>query len=106
MYGLKPHIWESIIGCLGKYEHIEEVILYGSRAKGTYKPASDIDLTIKGEKMTAKELRRLENDIDDLLLPWKVDISLFHKLSNQELIDHVERVGNSIYKQPAKVDEE
>lgn len=103
MYGLKPHIWNQIFNCFEKYEQIEEVILYGSRAKGTYKHASDIDLILKGEQLTTKDQLRLENNLDDLLLPWKFDVSLFHKITNPELLDHINRVGITIFQQPEKV---
>lgn len=104
-YGLKPHIWEKIRSCFDKYEHIEKVILYGSRAKGTHKPASDIDLVLKGENLTTKDQLKLEQALDDLLLPWKFDISIFHKISNPDLIDHINRVGITVFKRSVKLDE-
>ncbi len=97
-YGLKPQTWKQIFDCVKKHHRIEEVILYGSRAKGTQKHASDIDLVIKGENLTTKDQFRLENDLDDLLLPWKFDVSIFHNITNPELLDHIKRVGVSIYK--------
>jgi predicted nucleotidyltransferase len=103
MYGLKPHIWEKIFRCFEKFEHIEEVILYGSRAKGTYKHASDIDLILKGDGLTTRDQLRLENDLDNLLLPWKFDVSLYHKITNPDLQDHIKRVGKVIFKQSEKV---
>lgn len=93
---------ESVIRQLGdvfkQYEAIEIVIVYGSRAKGTYSIGSDIDLTIKGPTLTTSDLFQIENHIDDLLLPFKVDLSLFHQIENQNLIDHIERVGQPFYR--------
>lgn len=103
MYGLKSHIWNQIFSCFEKYENIEEVILYGSRAKGTYKHTSDIDLILKGEHLTTQDQLRLENDLDDLLLPWKFDVSLFHKITNRDLLDHIHRIGITIFQQPEEV---
>ncbi|SMO94845.1 nucleotidyltransferase domain-containing protein [Gracilimonas mengyeensis] len=97
MYGLKESVWEQIFGCFEKHEAIQEVILYGSRAKGNFKPASDIDLVIRGNDMSERELTKVENELDDLLLPWKIDLSLFHHLQNEELIKHIKRGGKSIY---------
>ena len=48
-YGLKKYIVEDIRNVFNKYLQINEVVIYGSRAKGNYKIGSDIDLTIKGE---------------------------------------------------------
>lgn len=72
---------------------IEKVILYGSRAKGNYKPGSDIDLTLVAPTMSLSELLNIENQIDDLLLPYKVDLSIFHLIENPDLVNHIERVG-------------
>lgn len=105
MYGLKPHIWKQIFECVEKNKQIQEVVLYGSRAKGTQKNASDIDLVLKGEDLTTKDQRRLENDLDDLLLPWKFDISIFHNINNPELLDHIKRVGIKIYNRDAELQE-
>ena len=66
-------------------------------AKGNYKPFSDVDITLKGESLTRKDLNRISLAIDDLLLPYQFDVSIFHTLKNKELIEHVERVGIVIY---------
>jgi predicted nucleotidyltransferase len=102
-YGLKPHIWKQIFECVEKNERIQEVILYGSRAKGTQKNASDIDLVLKGEELTIKDQIRLENDLDDLLLPWKFDVSIFHQITNSELLEHIMRVGIPVYNRDAEL---
>lgn len=104
-YGLKHDIWKQILECVEKNERIQEVILYGSRAKGTQKNASDIDLVLKGEHLTTRDLTKLENDLDDLLLPWKFDISVYHNISNPELLDHINRVGITVYKKDVTLQE-
>lgn len=81
-----------------KYPQIKKVIVYGSRAKGNFREGSDIDLTIVEEKeIPASVLLKLVNDFDDSLLPIKVDISIFSKLTNQDLIDHIKRGGQFFY---------
>lgn len=79
------------------YSQIESVLLYGSRAKNSFREGSDIDLTIVGQKVTLTELFEIEQKLDDLLLPWKIDLSLFHKIENMELIEHIKRVGIVFY---------
>jgi predicted nucleotidyltransferase len=96
-FGLKEETIEAIKNCLEKFPTIEGAILYGSRAKGNYKSGSDIDTTLKGESLTLPEVFKLENTIDDLLLPYKFDISIFHQISNPDLLDHINRVGQLIY---------
>ncbi len=78
------------------YPDIQKVILYGSRAKGNFRPNSDIDLTIMGD-LNWQSFTRLESELDDLLLPYKIDLSLFAHLENTRLIEHIERVGKVFY---------
>ena len=96
--GLSFSTQEKMIQIFKRSPKIDEVILYGSRAKGNFKSGSDIDLTIKSSQMTLSELLKIENEIDDLLLPYKVDLSMFHQIDNQNLIDHIHRVGLVYYK--------
>lgn len=92
-FGLSNEDIDKIKVVFAKFPEIERVIIYGSRAKGNYKPSSDIDLTLVGEKLTLSLLQSLENDMDDLLLPYKFDISILHQISNPDLLNHIERVG-------------
>ena len=92
-YGLTDEDIQAITGVFDQYPAIEQAILYGSRAKGNYRPNSDIDLSLKGESLTLSTLFQIENDLDDLLLPYKIDLSIFHKIDNPDLVEHIERVG-------------
>ncbi len=96
-YGLKPHIIEKISAVFKKYPQIERVILYGSRAKGNYANGSDIDLTIVGADLNLSLLNKIEDDLDDLLLPHTIDLSIFNQIDNKELINHIGRVGKDFY---------
>ncbi len=69
LYGRKPIIIESIRNVFTKYPRIDRVLLYGSRVKGNYKHGSDIDLTIISEEINLQIIHKIENEIDDLLLP-------------------------------------
>lgn len=79
------------------HPEIEKVILFGSRAKGNYKAASDIDLTLVGNSLTLTIQQEIELELDDLLLPYKFDISIYHTLSSTELVDHINRVGQLFF---------
>lgn len=86
-YGIKEEYWQQLSEVFAQMPQIEKVILYGSRVKGTYKPFSDIDITLVGENITYR----------DLLLPYMFDISIFHNLKNDELIEHINRMGAVVY---------
>lgn len=95
--GLSETVKEKLIGVFKKYPEIEKVILYGSRAKGNYKPGSDIDLTVVSGSLSLTQLLKIETEIDDLLLPYKIDLSLFSHIDNPDLIAHINRVGVVFY---------
>lgn len=76
---------------------INHVWLYGSRTLGKGKPASDIDLCIEGLSLQLGDLHALENKIDELYLPWKVDLSLKHQIDNPALLNHIQNVGISFF---------
>ena len=77
---------------------IAEVILYGSRAKGNYKPFSDVDIVLIGDDLSRTDVNKLYAAIDATSLPYKFDISLLASLKNEDLIAHIWRVGITIYK--------
>ena len=97
-YGLKSETIERLCTVFRKHEQVEEVILYGSRAKGNYAEGSDIDLTLTGKDLDSALLQRISHEIDELLLPWMVDLSILNAIENNELTDHIKRVGITIYK--------
>lgn len=88
----------SIRAVFPKYQQVEEVLIYGSRALGNFKTASDIDLTLKGKDIDLSLQTKIEFDLDDLMLPYKFDISIYDKITNPEFLDHINRVGKEIYK--------
>ncbi|ADY12431.1 nucleotidyltransferase domain-containing protein [Sphaerochaeta globosa] len=98
--GLRPEILDQLDILFKSYKEIDAVILYGSRAKGTYRPGSDIDITIKGEHFEDSLVGKLAEEIDDLLLPYSFDISSWSQIDNPDLLAHIERVGIIIYQKP------
>ena len=97
MYGLKDIHIKKIQSVFANYNNIQQAILYGSRAKGNYRNGSDIDIALVGENLDLTALFKIENEIDDLLLPHKIDLSLFHKIENANLLEHIKRVGIVFY---------
>lgn len=89
-FGLKESTIEQIQSVFARYPQVKKAILYGSRAKGNYKTGSDIDLTlIGGEDLTLEILYRIMGEIDDLLLPYTFDLSIFQHISDPDVIDHI-----------------
>lgn len=101
-YGLKASTLENIIKTFTKQPKIKRVVLYGSRAKGNYRTGSDIDITLMGENITMEDLNRIYLELDELCLPYNFDISVFEKLENKDLIDHINRIGTTIYENDSR----
>ena len=99
-FGLSAHTIRQLHGVLTQHPHVERAVIYGSRAKGNYRPGSDIDLTLHaatGAHIDHDELGDILDAIDELLLPYTVDLSVFDQLNNQSLREHIERVGQVLY---------
>ncbi|GFK95091.1 hypothetical protein NNJEOMEG_02945 [Fundidesulfovibrio magnetotacticus] len=97
-YGLSQQTIDRICGVFAAHPSVERAVLYGSRAKGNHRPGSDIDLTLHGETLTSRELGDLAEELDDLLLPYRIDLSAFNRIGHAELRAHIERVGVDFYR--------
>ncbi len=100
--GLSNITIQSLRHVFMRYPSIHKVIIYGSRAKGNFKPSSDIDLTLFTGETDLSFLFKVENEIDELLLPYKVDLSLYSSLDNENLKEHIKRVGIEFYSVDAR----
>lgn len=92
-YGLSDATLEEILAVFRENIQVEDVILFGSRAKGSYRPGSDIDLAVKGKGLTFQEFVKLLVKLDELELIYKIDAVNYQTIKNQELLDHISRVG-------------
>jgi predicted nucleotidyltransferase len=95
--GLSEQETADIKAVFSRYPQVKKVLLYGSRAKGNFRPASDIDLSLVGNDIDLSVQNEIELELDDLMLPYKFDISVYHKIKDAGLINHIDRVGKLIY---------
>jgi uncharacterized protein len=96
-HGLSKATVEKICAVLANFSQVQKAILYGSRAKGNYKPGSDIDLTLIGPELSNKLCLDIHQALDDLLLPYTIDLSVFELLNHGDLKAHIARVGIEFY---------
>jgi len=111
-YGLKEATIKKMYDVFAYFPQIEKVIIYGSRAKGNYKNGSDIDLTLQGDKdltfdvllkvMNDDVLLKVMNDLDELLLPYTIDLSIFNDITDGEVIEHIQHAGMVFYEKGKK----
>lgn len=102
-YGLPDTAIEKINAVFASFPEVKKVVLYGSRAKGNYKPSSDIDLTLYGEVLNSSLCGDIADKLDELLLPYMIDLSVFVELKHPELEAHIERVGVVFYERAAEM---
>ena len=96
-YGLDKKTIDKICGVFKNFKQIEKAVLYGSRAKGNYKKGSDIDLTLFGDELNLDIQNEIAESLDDLLLPYTIDLSIFAELNHDKLKDHIKRIGITFY---------
>ncbi len=92
-YGLPPEALDHLVALLRREGRIRNIWLYGSRALGKETTGSDIDICLEAATLGMSELAVLEAQIDDLLLPWKVDLVLLHQIDDPDLLAHIQRAG-------------
>lgn len=97
MYGIEDDEWKKIFSTFAHFPHIERAILFGSRAKGCYKPFSDIDIALTGDNLSFNDLLCLNDEIDDLLLPYEFDFCIYKNLKSEELKGHIQKKGIVVY---------
>ena len=96
-HGLPHSTVQKICAVLNRYPQVEKAILYGSRAKGNHKNGSDIDLTLRGADLTLNVIYKILDDLDELLLPYTIDLSIFNDICDLDVIEHIQRVGVTFY---------
>jgi predicted nucleotidyltransferase len=84
-------------GAIARFPELERVVLFGSRAKGTAKRGSDMDLALCGKGLDWRVLGRIENRLDDLLLPYTFSLVHHDVRIDSEVAAHIARVGIPLY---------
>lgn len=102
-HGLPAVALGKICSVFASHPEVQKVVLYGSRAKGNYKTGSDIDLTMYGDSINQTLLLKILTELDDLLLPWIIDLSIFRQIDNVSLLEHIERVGVVFYQRTGQI---
>ncbi|MBA3014502.1 MAG: nucleotidyltransferase domain-containing protein [Desulfobulbaceae bacterium] len=103
-FGLSENVCAIIRAVLARYPVIEQAIMYGSRAKGTYKNGSDIDLTLVGDRLDYQTLVSVASELDNSDIPHTVDLSILAQIENPVLCARIVRVGKVFYQRGSMVD--
>ena len=97
-FGLKQGDLDIIVSVIQIHEEVTKAYLFGSRAKGTSKNGSDVDVALKGKNLSTSVVLRISYQLnEETTLPYKFDVLNYHTISNDELKKHIDRVGVCIY---------
>jgi len=91
--GLKPATKKQIMEVLTANPRVERVVLFGSRAMGTYSATSDIDIALFGSKLTLDDHANLLAALEGLSIAQTVDLVLINRVESKSLLSHVEKHG-------------
>ncbi|QSI76819.1 nucleotidyltransferase family protein [Niveibacterium microcysteis] len=95
IYGLAPAHYAAIAEIIARFPAVERVLIYGSRAKGSAKPASDFDLAVFGATLTNEDFARLWAELDALPLAFKLDVLHWDTLGNEALREKIRAEGKA-----------
>jgi predicted nucleotidyltransferase len=95
-YGIPKDCWDGIISCLKRNPKVKGVILFGSRCKGNFKAGSDIDLALDGSDLTMRDIIPLSVELDELDLPWTIDLVSLATVHDPALLGHIQRCGITV----------
>ena len=96
LMGLTLPQWQKIAECILQCPAVEDILIYGSRAKGTFRQFSDIDITLKGKELRHTDLFAVYNRIDDLNLPYEIDLSIKEEIDYPPLVEEIENHSVSL----------
>lgn len=96
-YGLSAHTLATIAAVLVRFPEVERALLFGSRAKGGYRPGSDIDLALTGTALDWRTLGRIEDAFDASSLPYRFSLLHHNADTDPGVAAHIARVGRAIY---------
>jgi proline iminopeptidase len=100
IFGLAERHYDEFERIFSRYPQVDQVLIFGSRAKGTDKPESDFDLAVLAPTMKDSEFSRLWNEIDALPLVFKVDLLHWDRLTQNRLREKITSEGRLFYPRP------
>ena len=96
--GLKERHRKAVIDIIAANAKVERAVLFGSRAAGTYRPASDVDVALFGKRLSASDQANLAAAIEDLTIPQRVQLLLYGAIDSAALRTHIETQGVEWYR--------
>jgi predicted nucleotidyltransferase len=103
-YGLSEIVANDVVAVFESNAKISSVILFGSRAKGTYYPGSDIDLALKGDNLNLNDILEASIQLEELLLAFKFDLLIYDRIKEEALRKHIDTSGKILFEREGVVE--
>lgn len=100
-WGLDDKTLSRVRRILATFPEVDRAVLYGSRAMGTQRPGSDIDLTLHGHGIDWKLCAEIAGMFEASSIPYRVDVSVWDLLTHEALKDHIRRRGVVLFDREA-----
>lgn len=97
IFGLSSAILSDLRRVFAAYPEIEQVLIFGSRAKGSFRDGSDIDLAVFAPTMSKAAFTRLWNELDALPILFKMDVLHWDALNNERLKNKICAEGQALF---------
>jgi len=92
-FGIDKSDIKNIVAILIENNKVQKIILFGSRAKSTHSNGSDIDIALKGNNLNTNDVLSLSVELDELDLPYKIDLVIYDRIEEKSLKEHIDRAG-------------
>jgi len=99
IFGLDTDDRDAISSILAAHPEVESAVVYGSRARGNFKPGSDIDMVLAGKNLTDQVLLDVRAELRDSNVPYMVDIIAEYDIQDESLKREIDAVGQVLYGQ-------
>lgn len=96
-FGLEQHIIDKLITVFEQHSKVDKALVFGSRAKGNYRPDSDMDIAIKGQDLNTDDIIAMSVAFEGKGITHKIDLINYHSIKEPDLKDHIDRVGIEFY---------
>ncbi len=94
--GLTEVQLDLIRGVLARHPEVTGAVVFGSRAKGTAAPASDVDVALEGIDDPLRAAG-IAGELEELPLPFAFDVVVLAAIRHLPLREHIARVGVRVY---------
>ncbi|WP_133406259.1 nucleotidyltransferase family protein [Parashewanella tropica] len=92
-FGLTHSQLNFVISSLSDNSNIESAWIFGSRATHSFKDGSDLDIAISGSNLSEQNVCRLQEIFELSTFPYRVDIVIKEKITNEKLLAQIEKEG-------------